>query len=719
MTLKTSSKVKLSPQRALIKNRTWLVSLLSLIAFIAYLISYVLVLHNDTTIGSQPGASIENYMGLTSGYSYFVTTIFAVLIGLTSYNYLYKAKTVDFYLSQPVSKMKYFVQVYLNGLGIYSIITGISYVVMALIGASFAGGLKVILLHGLISYLGNLVYFLAIFSICVLAQTISGTNFISVMMALFLLLAELVIRFTLGAMASEYFATFSDWNGRKSILLTSSLDIVSSPIYNQLMMLQQVKLQEFHSIFIPCVIKNFLIAVVAFVLAFFAYKYRKEEYSGKPIVFRFVETVLKVIVGVVAGIWGGYLMSLFWDGNYATSNVVIVIGIILTVVIICAIAEIVFHLDVKAFKRKAWQMPIIAVVSMVVIFSIKYDVIGYDHYIPKESDVEDCAIALTYSGITYVTEKNGTHTTSNGDYAERYMHIDDVKSFEQIAKIGMDTSCAIEKGEWEYLPEGISKESLTSENSVYTVELIYRMKNGKNVYRTVNIPCDVSDDIMNPVIGSDEYKEAAFHLSNIEALRANAKGKGKDTLLIVDTGNMTSVSESTIDELIECYRKDLKTYNFSVGKNESILGYIEYDNATENYDYLNSSDFTWTVPVFESFSNTIAFLKEKGIYNEDAMDAPAIENINQMRVTTSNVMVDGSYIDEISYDVLDEAEQLEILEKIVPENMSCGYDFWDSSNKYEPLEVYIETKDNNYYFTFRTGNVPDCLKEPFANVIGH
>ena len=51
---------------------------------------------------------------------------------------------------------------------------------------------------------------------------------------------------------------------------------------------------------------------------------------------------------------------------------------------------------------------------------------------------------------------------------------------------------------------------------------IYRLKNGRKVYRSFTVPYDIDPEYMDAVIGSDQYKESFFGLDKEGEYVANA-----------------------------------------------------------------------------------------------------------------------------------------------------------------------------------------------------
>ena len=701
MTLKTSSRVK-SSQKYITRNRIWLISLMTLINFLTFVVVFVLQLRDvrysvfDPTqenLQMSLAHTAQNYLSFQS-VSTGLAIVYAILLGLTSFNYLYKNKTIDFYFSIPKKKMSYFGDVCLNSVLVYTIISGIFYilstVLAAVVGLELTGSVVCMLLKG---FVFNLVLFLAYYSICILAQSVCGNTFISILMAGYLGAIEISVRFTLRVLAERFFQTYPSNDGYLlGKVLTSPLYYVVSEEWGMGMM------------------KNLILAIIFFVLAFIAYKKYKGEYAGKAVVYKGVRYLVKITVSILAAIWAAIiLLSSF---SYTDKEMIfyIVLGGALGAVIVAAICEIVFARDIHAMFKRIWQAPILAVLAIVFVFSFRQDWYGFDSFVPEREDVVDCAIALDggEADAQYIITKDlALDPSYAAAYAREYMHLPYTSEVKEFAEIGMKTS----------------REAMNDKNKtyVYNVMIMYRMKNGKEIQRKISIHADTDENLLNAIIGTDEYKNVSFTMDNIDNWRRLTKGEN----IIYYDGYYSKLSEDEVDEMLEAYRKDLKHFNYTMVSNDLLLGSISYSKQTENvnaeFGESQTIDlFNQGFPVYESFDNTIAFLEKMNLFNEAYYSRPDINDIAYLEVSfdksnRSNLSTEESdWKGNLSYGV-SEVSDMELFDQLLDKTVSSyGVDYsshWNNPDRFSIFRIRAYGYDNNVIaeLTYLKGDEPDVV----------
>lgn len=741
MTSKTSFKTK-STQGFISRNRLWLISLFTLISFLSYVVFFWFSVYDH---GYQPDASDVGYARILAdqlrttvtfwlsyqGFSTIIACIYGFMLGVTSFNYLYKSKTVDFYFSMPKKKMAYFCEVCVNSVLIYTIVSAASYFVSTLIakavGAPVDGALLGVIVDG---YLANFFLFLSVYAICILAQTLCGHTFIAILLSGYFLVIELAIRGTIGSLASVCFQT-ADLYGRY-FLGHNILPVLTSPLYN-------IFTAQGASLYV----KDALIAAVAFVLAYISYKHYKGEFAGKAVVYKGVRYLVKISLSCLAAIWIAYFfLELSEQVIYSTAGMVFaVLGALLGAAIISGISEIVFAFDIRAMFKRFWQIPIFAVAGLILIFSFSYDWYGYDSFVPDAKKVKDCAMALSRGEASSQYIINGD-TYENSDavgYAEEYMHLPYSKEMQEIAAVGMERKSAwknmlkASKGDTNYVAENVYS------NYDYDVIILYRMKNGKTYRRRITVPCDMDKATLNAVLGSDEYKQVSFTLNTMDDLRNITDGY--NCLEFYDSTNK-DISDESVDAFFAAYQKDLQHWNFSVATDNLILGEVYYtkrkllsasEMAALSYgeysDYMMDENecvlFSQGFPVYESFTNTIAYLEENGLYSTYMVELPAAEDIAYIEFQKDDI----KNITDTGWDwgdgaseqffISDPQEIEEVIKSMVPSIGKTYTYHWHNTSGYDPrYSVYIYLYGDGdicYERSFLKDKVPNVVEQYSTN----
>ena len=704
MTSRTSSRVK-SSQKYITRNRIWLISLMILASFLVYIVFFLLQMRNDRYTVYNPSHEAIQAALNTTAFSYLsgesASTIFAVayalLLGLTSFNYLYKSNTIDFYFSIPKKKMAYFKDVCMNSILIYVIISGVFYA-LATLFASFVGLdiTKSVMSFIGMGYLSNFILFLAYYAMCIFAQAVCGNTFISILMAGYLITIEMALRFTIRMLAEKFFDTYANIDG---YLLGN---VWTSPLYN---VIEKVDASS-------CV-KNLVLALIFFVLAFVSYKFYKGEFAGKAVVYKGVRYLVKISTSMFAAIWTAII--LLESFSYSNKEFVfyIILGNILGAVIISAICEVVFARDIHALFKKIWQAPILAGVSILFFASFVLDWYSYDSFVPEKEDVVDCAIAVDSNEADYqyiINEEDmSLQQTYGTPYAAKYMHLPYTDQVKELAKLGMEN-----KKNWE---------SDKNSSYLYNLTIIYRMKNGREVYRNLAIYADTDENLLNAIVGSDEYKNTSFTMDNIDNWRRLTNGYN----VLYYGGYYQKLSDDQIDEFLEAYRKDLKHFNYTTASHDLVYGNAVYTKETLNKNQEDGTSagettelFSQGFPIYESFTNSIAFLEKCDLFNEMAYKTPAVEDISYIEVSYdkdgfSALEGDLSELD-LPYgtsEVYDYDVMGQILSSVVP-SYGAEYNFhWNNPTRYSPftIRVYVYYSDVPFEYAFLRDSVPEVLMD--------
>ena len=594
-------------------------------------------------------------------------------------------------------------------------------------GTPIDGDLFHIILDG---YLANFFLFLSVYAICILAQTLCGHTFISILLSGYFLVIELAVRGTVGFLAENCFQT-ADLRGQY-FFGKNVLPVLTSPLYN-------IFTAEGASVYV----KDALIAAVAFVLAFIAYKYYKGEFAGKAVVYKGVRYLIKISLSCLAAVWMAYcFMALSGQMSYSTVGWVFFgLGALLGATIISGICEIVFAFDIRAMFKRLWQIPLLAAASFVLALSFAYDWYGYDSFVPDAKNVKDCAMAISGGEANSQYIINGdTYENSNATgYAEEYMHLPYTKEMQEIAATGMERRKAFKNLLMDFRGNPTSETEIDYSNYDYDVIILYRMKNGKTYRRRITVPYDMNKGTLNAVLGSDEYKQVSFTLNTMDELRNITDGY--NCLEFYDSANK-DISDESVDAFFEAYQKDLKHWNYTVATDELVLGEVYYtkrkllsasEMAALSYgeycDYMMDENecvlFSQGFPVYESFTNTIAYLEENGLYSTYMVELPAAEDIAYIEFQKDDI----NCITDTSWDwgdgaseqffISDPQEIEEVIKSLVPSIGKTYTYHWHNTSGYDPrYSVYIYLYGNDdicYERSFLKDKVPNVVEQYSTN----
>ena len=194
------------------------------------------------------------------------------------------------------------------------------------------------------------------------------------------------------------------------------------------------------------------------------------------ILYRPVRTVIRIAVSVAAGLFAGQvIINLFKSPTSRTGTVFMMVGIVFVTVLCSGIVEMVYELDIWKFFVKFWEIAAAAILAAGIFVMFRYDLLGYDRYVPKESEVESAALYVyNDNSFYYPMEQNAEESTGDETHVLEDMKLTDISSVLAVTGPGME----------------LQREESDDSNAVkgWGAEVCYRMKDGRKVYRSITIP---------------------------------------------------------------------------------------------------------------------------------------------------------------------------------------------------------------------------------------
>ena len=137
-----------------------------------------------------------------------LTLLLAVVIAHQGFAYVFSRRELDFYMSQPVKRSRHFRDVYINGIMLFAL----PYMISVFLGVCVAEGMHSMstLVFGEILYgmLRMFFFFVAVYSIAVIAVLTTGREIYAILVTIFLLLFEFVAHAVLALLRSYYLVTY-------------------------------------------------------------------------------------------------------------------------------------------------------------------------------------------------------------------------------------------------------------------------------------------------------------------------------------------------------------------------------------------------------------------------------------------------------------------------------------------------------------------------------
>lgn len=660
---------------------------------------------SETVLKVEMYKAVSMIMGINSISFAFVVAV-AIAFAFQGFSYVFNQSQMDFYLSQPTTRYQRLRKNYLNAFGTFLLIFAIVEMVALLVAAGMGAVNKAVLFSVFIEFLRSIVLFFTVYNVTVLAIMLSGTMLSAFLLTGFFAVLSLALAAELRGLKEIFFKTFS---------YSESFEVYLSPLFDRCITLFRNTLND-SSYFcgrnvldaakdlVRYDIDTLIVGIIAFIFVLVFSKKRKAEMAGKSFVFRPFRWVVKIIVSVMSGIAAGILVYLMndyvWDDKLFILMFVIMF---VTSVITGCFIEVILDANIRRFTKGKASTIISACLVVLIFVVLKGDLIGFDSYVPSAEKVESCAILEDdYNFNVWI----GRGMFGDG-YSEEHMYITDAESFVKLAAIGMKEK------------KNYSGDSYYSKG--YDLSILYRMKDGRKIYRSIFIPYDTDETLMDSIVSSEEYKKGHYICFDDDAIRAmTGSNVGNNSVSYVSAGGRKSDDTITYVEISDAYRKDiLEGANYSYLKKNQPIGSLEF--SSNGAHYVNVS-----VPVYENSTNLLKLIKDHNIYVEPKLTPEMISSIrvdnyypgyNLDDFDSGKLLHDEEVMTtSATYDPVKNSKEVsEILQDIVTSDYN-GY-WYDYSQKDAKYSVVITKKSDGSdyygsdgsYYSFLKGKVPEFV----------
>lgn len=577
---------------------------------------------------------VEETVGMSNAVNATSIAVAALIMALTGFMFLHSRKQMDFYHSIPVRREMLFAVKYLNGI----LIVVVSYVINMVFacGVLLINGAEASLIfnEAVTAAAIHFAGYLVIYGLMTVAVILTGNFFISILGGIVLFAWIPAAAALVNILMSMFYVTV---NMRDTKLM--DIMVHGSPIAWYVTLISDgaggsISTQEIFKSVGAAILVGIVMAAAAVLL----YRMRPSESAGKAMAFKATKAPIKILLVVPITI---FMTILFWNIYYSIPWAAF--GFIFGLVITHSIVEIIYHFEFRKLFSNLPQMGICAVLSLVVISVFRFDLFGYDRYIPKESEFEYASVypmALndwTEYGLPMKTDTGYLWSYKQGDdYTAGNMKITDYELISCLADEGI-RSAETEK-ERKYADKWADD---TEDDGFYThLEVGYHLKNGKTVYRSYNINVTKQREAFDRLYESEEYKKGIYPILSFSVDDITG-------IYLTNRSEIRKVSESrdVMAEILRAYQEEMQTLTLRERSLETPVAGLRFLTTAE-HDYLKTitssraenynGDFRIEdmnqvnfFPVYPSFERTIRLLKEAGI---DKLGTPSVSEIDRIEI---------------------------------------------------------------------------------------
>lgn len=574
----------------------------------------------------------------------FMLTIAAVVLAASGFAYLHSKKKTDFYHSLPIRREMLYAVTCLNGF-LYMAVAYLGFLTIAAVmihakGVPFDWGSLYL------ASVEHLCFFALVYMTAIMAMLLTGNLVVGLLGTGVLFSWGPVICMTISAYFSEYFTTFS---GDDSFLL-ALIERTSSPVawYVKACMSSQPGRMALWAM---------LAAAVLFLLGMLLYRRRPSEAAGHAMAFPITEPIIRFLIAVPSSLLlGAMFHSMMCEDGWT------VFGLVCGLLLVSCIIEIIYHFDFKSLFAHKRQLLVSAVFVGVVFAIFRFDLFGYDRYLPATEKLASGGIYCDLLDPNATSQYHSTVEYTEGWYGVTFdalpsstladeMQISDDQGLELLHTIATQGVHDAAQARDRFLRgHGRSYDVEEGDEAFHNVTIAWHLRNGRTVYRRYLLNVSGVRAALEAVYDLDAYKTAMYPVLSLTAddvaginykeedecshvKLSGADMAGDSTGLEKKAGSsatdaaddsigLSGGADSMKAALLAAYQEELQALTsetrarempiaeiqFKTNENQALIQKLRDEGG--NYTLFNHYYY---YPIYPSFTKTIALLRACGI----------------------------------------------------------------------------------------------------------
>lgn len=573
----------------------------------------------------------------------FMLTIAAVVLAASGFAYLHSKKKTDFYHSLPIRREMLYAVTCLNGF-LYMTVAYLGFLTIAAVmirvkGVPFDWGSLYL------ASVEHLCFFALVYMTAILSMLLTGNLVVGLLGTGVLFSWGPVICMTISAYFLEYFTTFY---GDDSFLL--ALSERTSPVawYVKACMSSQPGRMALWAM---------LAAAVLFLLGMLLYRRRPSEAAGHAMAFPITEPIIRFLIAVPSSLLLGAMFHLVMCEDGWT-----VFGLVCGLLLVSCIIEIIYHFDFKSLFAHKRQLLVSAVFVGVVFAIFRFDLFGYDRYLPATEKLASGGIYCDLLDPDATSQYHSTVEYTEGWYGVNFdampsstladqMQISDDQGLELLHTIAAQGVHDAVQARDRFLRGGGRSYDVEEDDAAFhNVTIAWHLRNGRTVYRSYRVNVSGVRAALEAVYDLDAYKTAMYPVLSLTAddvaginykeedecshvKLSGADMAGDSTGLEKKAGSsatdaaddsigLSGGADSMKAALLAAYQEELQALTsetrarempiaeiqFKTNENQALIQKLRDEGG--NYTLFNHYYY---YPIYPSFTKTIALLRACGI----------------------------------------------------------------------------------------------------------
>ena len=573
----------------------------------------------------------------------FMLTIAAVVLAASGFAYLHSKKKTDFYHSLPIRREMLYAVTCLNGF-LYMAVAYLGFLTVAAVmirvkGVPFDWGSLYL------ASVEHLCFFALVYMTAILSMLLTGNLVVGLLGTGVLFSWGPVICMTISAYFLEYFTTFY---GDDSFLL--ALSEWTSPVawYVKACMSSQPGRMALWAM---------LAAAVLFLLGMLLYRRRPSEAAGHAMAFPITEPIIRFLIAVPSSLLLGAMFHLVMCEDGWT-----VFGLVCGLLLVSCIIEIIYHFDFKSLFAHKRQLLVSAVFVGVVFAIFRFDLFGYDRYLPATEKLASGGIYCDLLDPDATSQYHSTVEYTEGWYGVTFeampsstladqMQISDDQGLELLHTIAAQGVHDAAQARDRFLQGGGRSYDLEEGDAAFhNVTIAWHLRNGRTVYRSYRVNVSGVKTALEAVYDLDAYKTAMYPVLSLTAddvaginykeedecshvKLSGADMAGDSTGLEKKAGSsatdaaddsigLSGGADSMKAALLAAYQEELQALTSETRAHEMPIAEIQFKTNEQqaliqklrdeggNYTLFNHYYY---YPIYPSFTKTIALLRACGV----------------------------------------------------------------------------------------------------------
>lgn len=564
-------------------------------------------------------ASLWRVFEYDNFWFYLVAIVGAIICAGCSFCYLFSKRKVDFFHSLPVTRGKLFAVRYVSGVLVYLVPNILMLLLNFIIISAFFGASSTPALYMLGGFLFHFAGFLIIYSAAAVCIFLVGNMAVFFVIAtwFFFFLPFVVVLIT--GMQESFFDTF--YRGSESFTtMMNQLRFVSPGYFYVGWMTNTLGETEVNlfAFALQLILNVVLLTAVAILL----YRKRPSEGAGKAIVFEWAKPLVRISLEIFAGASLAYLFyNMVWDRNSDCGW--IFFGALIGVALCHMFVESVFHYDVKKCFAHKGSLLVSILAAAAVVLVMRYDLIGYDDYLPKKKSIESVEL-ISMEGLEQVSRNFSGAVIEDIDAIYPFL-----------------TACRDFKFDG---GENIVY-SAGQQMSTRVIRVGIKKKSGIVVYRKYRISNKMMADYFGSVFDSADYKENT--LQGLRELKPEWIESIRFTLEEREVTLANAVTEKEKQEFIQTLISGYERETWKTRCDEAPLFLVylevEYPNEGKGKHFVS-----YAIPVYASYTEAIRFAEQKGFSVKEERDWSKVDYMLIMTVDGSELAILPKTVTEAS-----------------------------------------------------------------------